>query len=233
MIIIGEKYENALREPLSAFSADILWLPDNPDVDPALSGHADLSVFAEGEEVWLAGYLKNSDLTDRIARTGRRVRFPETEQKPVYPGDVALNVCVAGERLFYNPKTASPSLVRYLTEERGLRPVPVRQGYTKCCTLPAGREAVITSDEGIASAANAEGMDVLKIAAGSVELEGFDYGFIGGAAFRLDDGHIAFTGSLEHHPEGERIAGFIRKYGFEPVFLTDRPLFDIGGAVIL
>ncbi|MCD8117342.1 MAG: hypothetical protein LUE21_09570 [Oscillospiraceae bacterium] len=76
-------------------------------------------------------------------------------------------------------------------------------------------------------------MDVLEITPGYIELSGYQYGFIGGASFRLDAHTIAFTGTLDRHPDKMRILSFLAKHSVKPVFLTDRPLFDVGGAVLL
>ena len=73
----------------------------------------------------------------------------------------------------------------------------------------------------------------LDIAPGHIALEGFPYGFIGGAAFKISDDTMAFTGTLDEHPDGERIVGYLAEYGLGSVFLTDKPIFDIGGAVAL
>ena len=76
-------------------------------------------------------------------------------------------------------------------------------------------------------------MDVLQIRPGHIALEGYDYGFIGGASFLLDSNTLAFTGHLDVHPDRDRILDFLRQHGVSAVFLTESPVFDIGGAVRL
>ena len=76
-------------------------------------------------------------------------------------------------------------------------------------------------------------MDVLGIRPGFIELEGFDTGFIGGAAFRISERALAFTGQLDSHPDKAKIEAYLRSRGIEPVYLTERPAFDIGSAVLL
>lgn len=72
---------------------------------------------------------------------------------------------------------------------------------------------------------------MLRIRPGYIELAGFDTGFIGGAAFRISERALAFTGRLDSHPDRADIEAFLRSRGIEPVYLTDRPAFDIGSAV--
>lgn len=93
--------------------------------------------------------------------------------------------------------------------------------------------SVITSDGGIAAVAGKAGLNVLRIAPGHILLDGFETGFIGGAAFKLSPGLLAFTGRLDGHPDGERIESFLRARRVEPLYLTDSPVFDVGSAVLL
>jgi hypothetical protein len=74
-------------------------------------------------------------------------------------------------------------------------------------------------------------MHVLRIAPGAVVLDGFPYGFIGGASFKISEKNLAFTGRLDGHPDCERILSFLREREIEPLFLTQEPIFDIGSAI--
>lgn len=228
MLAIGEKYRPILEKPLQKYTDEaIFWLPDNPDVDPRLSGHSDLSIFCGNGAVIAAGgvysYIVNS-LTS--------VNFPILRAEPqsaVYPGDAGLCICRTGRRTIYNPKTADRQALAYLDDER----IAVNQGYTRCSVCVVSDEAIITADNGISTAASKNGLDVMKITPGHILLEGYDYGFIGGATFPLNENTLAFTGTLDHHPDRTEILAFLQKHGKKPVFLTHNPIFDIGGAVAL
>ena len=51
--------------------------------------------------------------------------------------------------------------------------------------------------------------------------------------FKLSPERMAFTGRLDLHPDRARIEAYLRGRGVEPVYLTERPAFDIGSAVPL
>ena len=99
--------------------------------------------------------------------------------------------------------------------------------------IPVDGESLITADRGIAAAATKNGLSVLLISEGHVALDGFPYGFIGGAAFKIANDCIAFTGNLNEHPDRGRIVEFLRKCGIRPLYLTDHSAFDIGSAIAL
>lgn len=234
MIIIGEKYSDILSIPLNKLGFEVELLPDNPNVDEKLSGHADLSLFYDGAgEIWAAEYLKDSKLIRKLSNMGFGIHFCAKPQGSVYPSDVQLNLRIAGSSFFYNPASADSTLAEHLMHTLYKKPIPVKQGYTACSTLFVAESAIITADRGILAAGLANGFDVLFIKEGFIQLPGYGHGFIGGCAFAAGKGKIAFTGNLDAHPDKEKILAFLAKYSLEAVFLTDLPVFDIGGAIIL
>lgn len=215
---IGEKYRERLEGPLAALGICTFWLPDNPNVDPRLSGHADLMLLDLGGGRVLT-YL------DSLQDIGLEVVKIEGQGR-VYPDDARLCACVVGRFCIHDFRISDPHIT-------GFERIQVRQGYARCSTCVVDEGSIITSDAGIAKAAARHGIDVLGIRPGYIELEGFDTGFIGGASFKISSGRMAFTGRLDSHPDRGRIEDFLRERGVEPVYLTDSPAFDIGSAVPL
>ena len=231
-VIIGAKYAHLLEEPLKMCGIVPLFVPDNPNVDERLSGHADLSVFhAGGEEIWLAPYLRESAFATRLAALGAQVHIADIAQSAAYPHDAQLNIAALGGAFIYNPKVSYAPVIEYLTDVRGMRGAPVRQGYAKCSVLVVDERSIITQDAGIARAARGIGLDVLEIAPGHVVLDGFEYGFLGGAGFMPAADIMAFTGTLDAHPDRARILAFLAAHGVNAVYLTGLPVFDIGSAI--
>lgn len=89
----------------------------------------------------------------------------------------------------------------------------------------------MTADRGIGLAARKAGLEVLLIDPGHVALEGFSYGFIGGAVFKISRSKLAFTGTLDKHTSKKEILNFLENHQVEPVFLTEKPIFDIGSGI--
>ena len=228
MLILGERYRSRLEGGLRKHTDEqILWLPDNPSLDPRLAGHADLSVFV------YQTYLFSAEeempvLVKRITNTGYQP-IPVAGLGKIYPDDVKLCACWTGKHTFINTGTISETILPYLTESL----IEVTQGYTKCSICVIKENAIITSDKMICRKAIQNGLDALLIKPGCIELEGYDYGFIGGASFMIDHYTLAFTGKLHGHPDKDRIIEFITQQGLRCVYLTDEPIFDIGGAVRL
>ena len=231
-VIIGEKYCNMLRNGVENWGINVLPMPDNPCIDARLSGHADLSVLhLGGNRLLLAPYLKGSSFSQQLGNMGFDLEFADIEQSALYPNDAQMNVCILGNKVIYNPQTGSDAIVKYLTIGNGAIQVSSRQGYSRCSVCVVNDNAIITADEGIYRSAEAHGIDVLKIQPGYIDLPGFDYGFIGGASFKISATKLAFTGRLDSHPDAERITEFASLHNVDIVYITDKQAFDIGGAI--
>lgn len=231
-VIIGEKYCNILQNGVKNLNINILPMPCNPYVDARLSGHADLSVLhLGGNRLLLAPYLKGSEFSQQLGNMGFDFQFADIEQSSLYPGDAQMNVCIIGDKVIYNPKTVPDTIVKYLSIGDRAVQVSSRQGYSRCSVCVVNNNAIITADEGICRSAKAHGIDVLKIRPGYIDLPGFDHGFIGGASFKISDTKLAFTGRLDSHPDAEQMIGFASLHNVDIVYITDKPAFDIGGAI--
>lgn len=228
-IMIGERYREKLEMPLVSRGTEVLWLPDDPLVDPRLAAHADLqAIHLGGERLVLRPTARN--IVNILTNRGFQVIAPDNEQSAVYPGDCGLNACIVVDKLIHNIKRTDPAVLRTLPDAEL---VNVSQGYAKCSVCVMDEHSIITSDAGIAKAAALHGIETLLIRQGFIELPGFDEGFIGGSSFKLSRHELAFTGSLEGHPDRDSILSFVAAREVRPVYLTDGPVFDIGSAIPL
>lgn len=230
-VLIGEKYFELLEKPLEKLGIRALSIPNNGFVDSRLSGHGDLSVLHTGGNcLWLAPHLRKSRFADRLSAMGFTLDYPDMIQSATYPEDAQLNVCICGKYTICN-KSIVPKEIAHNLTIRGYEVTDCRQGYAKCSVCVVDEEAIITADRGIEAAAKAVGLDILLIEPGFIALDGFDCGFIGGSAFKIAKSKLAFTGSLGRHPSRSKILSFLKAHEIEPVYLTERPIFDIGSGI--
>lgn len=144
-----------------------------------------------------------------------------------YPQDIKFNAVCLDKYFIHNLKYTDPELLQ-MAKDMGLKLVDIKQGYTKCNTVIVDGTSVITSDDGIAKALSGEkDLNLLKISGGNVKLEGFEYGFLGGASGRVGD-EIIFNGNLSAHPDFESICKFIESRNLAVKWFPDYPLEDIG-----
>ena len=131
---------------------------------------------------------------------------------------------------------AFEEIIQYkdLDEIKGNRKViTVNQGYTKCSTVVLGNDNFITEDEGIYQALIENGKNCLLIEKGHVKLDGYEYGFIGGAAvFMEQEKVILLLGNIKTDKINNNIIEFCKNAKIKIENIAGS-LTDFGGAVII
>ncbi len=143
-----------------------------------------------------------------------------------------LNVCFLGNKLICHTKKSERRILRY-ADENGIKVYHTNQYYTKCSIAVVAENAVMTSDRSVISICHKNKIDVLELSVGGVELNGYDYGFIGGSCGFIDGKTLAFSGKISFHPDAEKIRSFLHSYGIYAAELSSEPLYDIGGILPL
>ena len=211
-LVMSKKY-HCFCEELNKFGYEIIPTKKiNTFLEPE-QYHADMQILC----------IKNKVITldDCIKKPGKN-----------YPENILLN-CLYHNNKLYGKLSATDSSVREYCRENNIETVNVNQGYTRCSTLVVNDKAVITADKSIEKGMKNNGVEVLLISAGNIVLEGFDYGFIGGASFS-DNNTIYFFGDITKHPDYNKIKEFTSKHNsIIEILCKTQPLTDIGGAVLI
>lgn len=188
--------------------------------------HADMQVLPINNEVFIL--RECTKLRNKLRKS------PIITQIPIggkYPENILLNFLYLKGCLFGNKRHIDISLREYCVNNN-INIVNVNQGYCRCSTLVVSENAVITADISIENALKSKGAEVLKISPGHIALEGFDYGFIGGAAGAVDGNTIVFFGNVKNHPDFDLIDAFCKKHGKNITVIGESlELTDIGGIV--
>ena len=222
--------ESAINK-LEQMGIGIITFRDNEAVGYNVRNHADLSFLdCNDGTVFIANEM--SDYKEILEQLGYSVLVISEYLGDRYPSDVLLNCVVLGKYLICNVDTVSSDVLQYF-RNKDFEVINVNQGYTKCSVVPVSDNALITDDESIALKCRNAGLDVLFVKKGSVRLDGFDYGFIGGTAGKINSKQIVFNGDIYTHSDGDRIVSFMDKYGIDAVSLSDGQLYDIGSIIAL
>ncbi|MBP0977505.1 MAG: hypothetical protein J6P89_04935, partial [Oscillospiraceae bacterium] len=232
-LIICDRYYDIFKIKFAELNIKPYLMPDNKRLPDDISYHSDLSFFHAGDNrIFASKSYLDEDFIGLLRSSGFEITYFENEQSLKYPFDTGGNVCRFGKYAVLNRQTADPAILKYLDSTDAVQ-INVKQGYTKCSICVLDKNSIITGDRVTAEKAAEKGIDVLFSDPAFIKLNGFSHGFIGGSTFKIASDKLCFTGVLDAFPDHEkdRILGFCEKKGIEPVFLTDRPLFDIGGAV--
>ncbi len=193
----------------------------------SISGHPDIFMCQTSQQLILSPQTPGN-IIESLKQHAVNFTFGEKTTGFYHPETTHYNAVATEEALIHNLKfTDEKILLKFDSSKR----IHISQGYTRCNLLPLGKNHFITSDEGIYKILKSR-FNILYVSPKGILLENYEHGFIGGAAGISGD-KIYFAGSLNHFPEGKKVAEFLHDLGFEIVELYDGPLVDGGGIFFL
>ncbi len=190
----------------------------------AIDGHCDIQLFKCGDGLIVApeayDYYKNKLADINIIKGSKSL-------KTEYPHDIAYNSVNLGNYIICNRLYTAIEILEYGVRY-SKKILNVRQGYAKCSVCIVNGNAIITADKSIIKICKENKIDVLEINQGYIELNGVDYGFIGGATGLINKTTLAVNGELKTHPDCNNIISFCKNYNVDVVELKKGNLYDIG-----
>lgn len=225
------KQNNALMTRLKTHQIELFEIPHLLNVDDRVSGHVDLGIYTEAEFILLEPGIyeligvKLEEIIDSFKAESKELKVIKGSHylNKTYPYDARYNILIVGEQCFHRLDITDEQILKYTTKHF----VHMNQGYARCSALTVGDHAAITSDQGVAKVMKEQGIEVLLIKEGHIELQGFKNGFIGGVGGSVGS-LMLIAGQLKSHPDGELIQAFIMERGFQIIELFNGPLLDIG-----
>ncbi len=207
-----------------------LFTPTLTTLYKAVSYHPDMLIHPIGENIFIAAPGVYEIFFTMFKPLGIKLIKGKSRLKSNYPENIAYNVARIDEIAFHNTHFTDKKIREYF-ERNNIQIIHVKQGYTKCSTSIISKQAIITSDKGIAKAVDNYNIDVLYIEPGYISLPGLNYGFIGGATGLISSNTLAVAGELKHHPSYKKIEKFCNKHSKNIISLTQEKAMDIGSII--
>ncbi|MBR3818056.1 MAG: hypothetical protein IKJ41_02815 [Clostridia bacterium] len=194
-----------------------------------INTHADTQMLHMGNNVI---YCQNEHLFSGELEEKFLINIISEKSGNKYPNDVRLNCTIIGNKIICNIKTISKDILEFAYQNNYII-INVNQGYSRCSVCVLNNNSIITDDESIFTAAGKFLNDVTLISKGSIVLNGYNYGFIGGCCGKISKNKIAFNGRLDSHKECNIIIDALQRNNIEFIELCNKPLTDIGGIIPL
>ena len=219
--------DNTLKSAFDKLSIKVVSVTKNPLLDQPVSKHADIlcnyvgksTFLVDKNQVELCKFIKNNN--------GKSVTI-ENIQSP-YPNDCLLNFADIGDYIICNKSILTEDIVKYLPE----KPIiDVKQGYSKCSVCICGHNTIVTDDKSVYNAVlQYDSINSLLIKKGSIRINKYDYGFIGGCCGLVDKNLLLFNGDLSLHSDFDKIKNFLYDNGINYIDIKGKPLTDIGSII--
>lgn len=232
-VIVSSEITEQIEYSLNNYGITVNKLFGNLNISRPIINHADLYIshFDESTIFSVKGKYKLIDEID-IDDYLYNVSTINSQEILLYPNDSILNCVVLKNNLICNTKTVSKEILNH-AKNQNFRIINVRQGYTKCNICVVDENSIITEDFGIYNALTEQGFDVLLLKKHSVLLNGYSYGFIGGASGKISPDKLCFSGNIKLHPEYQDIYKFLYRRGVEAISLSHEPVYDFGSIIPL
>lgn len=147
-----------------------------------------------------------------------------------YPSNCAYNVARVGNIVICNTKCTDKTILDFYGKN-GNTIINVNQGYSKCNICPISDSSFITEDKGIFNATkDIKEIRTYLITAGTVHLDGFEYGFIGGAT-GIYNKKLFACGKVADCIK-EDMYNIIKNENIEYIELSDDKLRDFGSIIV-
>lgn len=227
IIFLSEIADRAFIDYMKTRGTVIL-VPKDDRFDNRISSHPDL-VISIIDDTIIIDENAHINIYKQLDVLGLPYVVGNSRLAAVYPQDIAYNAVMTKDFLIHNLDYTN-SLLFMHSKNTLKKLIRVKQGYTKCSTVVVDDDTIITSDQGIYNAAKAF-MNILLIHPGHVFLEGYDFGFLGGASASFED-TVVFHGDLSKHPDYLKIVSFIEAAHKKLHYFKEFPLTDIGSILI-
>lgn len=222
MLIISYKASPAFKNFLKAKGYSFIETTPNPNLDPRIDDHPDLSLFKLDEKTLVVDREVFPYYEEKLK--GFSLIKGEAVSKK-YPKDALYNI-VRFKNFYIHNDFTEKNIKKYF-EENKIGHLKVKQGYTRCSLIPLSN-LLITSDYGIYKALKDE-IDIRLVANDKVELDGFDQGFLGGTCGLIGN-KLIFTGDIRKHKAYTDIKEICQSQNIE-IIIPNSKLIDLGSII--
>ncbi|NLM43189.1 MAG: hypothetical protein GX201_04120 [Clostridiales bacterium] len=229
-VVIDYRTGLEILSSLAGMEIDVIKTVCCNELYDAIKGHPDILIHhVIGENIVIAPNVFER-LAPKFSKKGFALTKGATWLHRNYPYNIAYNVLRIGNLAFHNTKYTDPEILK-LYEKYNIKLIHMNQGYAKCSVCVVDEHSAITHDKGAAKVLEDNGIEVLFIEPGNINIDQLDYGFIGGSSGMLSKDIIAFSGNIERMKDYVKIMEFIALKGISIKILSDKKIMDIGSII--
>ena len=217
----------ALKNVFDKLLIKVVNTTQNAFLDTPVSQHADILLNHVGKSAFLVD-ANQKELCSFIKNNGGKTIIIDNIKSP-YPNDCLLNFADIGDYIICNHSILTKEIVDLLPKKQI---IDVKQGYSKCSVCICKHNTIITDDISIYNAVSQyDDIKSLLVEKGSVHIDKYDYGFIGGCCGLVDKDILFFNGDLSTHSNFDKIKNFLYDNGINYIDIKGKPLTDIGSII--
>lgn len=227
LAIVDGRVDDEIVTNLQKLNITVIKSMECKELYQSVAYHPDMVMHPISNDTLLVAPNVYDYYRDILANQGVKVIKGETVLQEKYPNNIAYNVARLKDIAIHNFRYTDEVLKFYLNKQN-IERLNIKQGYSKCSLAIIDDISGITSDKYMYKKLVEKGYQILLIEPGYIELQGYNYGFIGGTCGSFSKNKILFSGILSEHPDKDRITSFIKSRGKNIISLSEKPFIDIG-----
>lgn len=231
-VIINPNVNSEIISFFEEREIDIIFSKKAESIDSSVAYHPDIQIAHIDGGLYVAAPEFFDYYNEKLSPYGVDVIKGNRAIQSNYPGDVAYNVLRVGKTSFANIN-ATDEVCLFHLDNSNAKIINVPQGYAKCNVCVVDENSIITSDASISKKATENNVNVLNINTSEIKLQGFEYGFIGGASFMLNNKTLCFLGDISHHTDYDKILDFLKIRNIEPLMISSEKAEDFGSVILV
>lgn len=232
-LIVDYKTSEKEVNRLMSFGLNLIPTDRVPSLYEAVDGHPDLQFFRINGKI-----IAQKDISEHqkelLHKLGATVTLGNSSLSLPYPSNIPYNALLAPDLLMHRLDATDQVIleeVQELKKTREIMLINVRQGYSRCSCAYVGKNAYITEDPVMAEKLLSLGKQVFYQKHSNVHLEGFDFGFIGGAVSLISiegEDLVLVSGSLDFYAYGKELKIFFSQKNIRYECICGGKLMDRG-----
>ena len=225
--LFADSNDFALKSVFNELSVRVVSTTQNSFLDAPVSKHADVLANYVGKSTFLVDN-NQVELCNFIMNNNGKLIIIDNIKSP-YPNDCLLNFADIGDYIISNKSILTEKIADRLPNKQI---IDVKQGYSKCSVCICKYNTIITDDISIYNALSQySDIKSLLVEKGSVHINKYDYGFIGGCCGLIDKDLLLFNGDLSTHTDFDKIKNYLYDNGVNYIDIKGKPLTDIGSII--
>lgn len=199
----------------------------------AVDGHPDLQFFRIENKIIAQKDLREKQI-ELLSNLGTSITLGNSTLSLPYPGNIPYNALLTPDLLMHRLDATDPvilSEIQELKKSKEISLVNVKQGYSRCSCAYVGNNSYVTEDIVMAEKLTSLKKQVFYQKHSNVYLEGFDFGFIGGALSLISiqgEELVLISGSLDSYFYGKELKAFLAQRNIRYECIGEGKLMDRG-----
>ncbi|MDO5018317.1 MAG: hypothetical protein Q4E02_03365 [Lagierella massiliensis] len=227
--IVSYKSSKEFIEILNKHKIEVIKTIPLKEVDKPIIDHPDMAIHPIDYYTFVVYNKHAKYYKEKLMKFNVRVVESYNNINKIFPNDIALNISRTKDFYFHKKGYTDKNVIHYLMDKS--RPIYTNQGYSKCSSLIIKQNVIITCDKGLYNTYIKNGIKAYFLPQGSIDLPGYNTGFIGGCGGMISKNEILFYGNLDKYKYREELIEILTRENITYYYPSDCDFVDRGSII--